>query len=684
MPFLSDRGERSFEQEFAPIQLFEESGFYETLGAAFELTVDEELSISAMRNREMFEERNQNVRSLINDGVIDRDKYTDPRGRFDYDRLSRDLEDTEFSGLIKNSRTLREERNEMLRIRRERNEKVIERGSGLAQFLGMGGGLLLDPVNLASVGGGLFITAARSGTVLGRALYGLKTEAGLAAASEAAIQPLVFYHKNDIDSPYSVGDALTNIAVASTFGGALGFGFGGIAGYFGRAAEKSREGFVNSLPDKPIEVETGNLAFIQAMFPSFVSTGEGRTSVKTTFNKNQIDEIVKRSKQNRERLTEAQILKRNQLEEIQDQYDIGKIDSAEKSRKIDDADALVREIQEEIEKDDIILDAIMDASGSKIFRAGIEKIRHFSRLVESFVVERPDTANNILAKELEEYLEQDVEQQLANIPKLIERLNKKKEPLQKSSELMKAWVISIGGLNRKDFQAMSNFDDEVFNSRTNGLGVGFWRAGNDGKTVDGLIEALGEDGTLAYNFRYEEGIKPQLTNEAIAFVEAIVANPRLVKSDDARAQLDALDREIADLERLTEEDIRQGQLRERFQSFVDNVSTEHRENLERFQQVVENFEEDLLEPQDFLPDRDFADLDETDIEIRDAERRVLESQGLSEAHDRNMSEYARLSDEDQNVTIEIDGVERNIKDFVEQQDNDLSALNELKRCVRGV
>ena len=684
MPFLSDRGERSFEQEFAPIQLFEESGFYETLGAAFQLTVDEELSISSMFNRGMFEERNQNVRSLINDGVIDRDKYSDPRGRFDYDRLSRDLEDTEFSGLIKNSRTLRDERNEMLRIRRERNEKVIERGSGLAQFLGMGGGLLLDPVNLASVGGGLFITAARSGTVLGRALYGLKTEAGLAAASEAAIQPLVFYHKNDIDSPYSVGDALTNIAVASTFGGALGFGFGGIAGYFGRAAEKSREGFVNSLPDKPIEVETGNIAFIEAAFPSFVPTGEGRTSVKTTFNKNQIDEIVKRSKQNRERLTEAQILKRNQLEEIQDQYDIGKIDSAEKSRKIDEADALVREIQEEIEKDDIILDAIMDASGSKIFRAGIEKIRHFSRLVESFVVERPDTANNILAKELDEYLQQNVEQQLANISKLIERLNKKKEPLQKPSELMKAWVISIGGLNRKDFQAMSNFDDEVFNSRTNGLGVGFWRSGNDGKTVDGLIEALGEDGTLAYNFRYEEGIQPQLTNEAIAFVEAIVANPRLVKSDNARAQLEALDREIAELERLTEDDIRQGQLQDRFQSAQEGIVAEHKAATARFLQVAENFEEDLLEPQDFLPDRDFVDLDETDIEIRDAERRVLESQGLSEAHDRNMSEYARLSDEDQNVTIEIDGVERNIKDFVEQQDNDLSALNELKRCVRGV
>ncbi|BAQ86493.1 hypothetical protein [uncultured Mediterranean phage uvMED] len=746
MPFLSDRGERSFEQEFAPIQLFEESGFYETLGAAFQLTVDEELSISAMRNREMFEERNQNVRSLINDGVIDRDKYSDPRGRFDYDRLSRDLEDTEFSGLIKNSRTLRDERNEMLRIRRERNEKVIERGSGLAQFLGMGGGLLLDPVNLASVGGGLFITAARSGTVLGRALYGLKTEAGLAAASEAAIQPLVFYHKNDIDSPYSVGDALTNIAVASTFSGALGFGFGGIAGYFGRAAEKSREGFVNSLPDKPIEVETGNIAFIEAVSPSSRSiarpitpadpsfsvietgpdgkqtivqkrteeltaeqiqemidagedasffenfspptdptgTGQGRTSVKTTFNKNQIDEIVKRSKQNRERLTEAQILKRNQIEEIQDQYDIGMIDSAEKSRKIDDANALVREIQEEIEKDDIILDAIMDASGSKIFRAGIEKIRHFSRLVESFVVERPDTANNILAKELDEFLEQDVEQQLANIPKLIERLNKKKEPLQKPSELMKAWVISIGGLNRKDFQAMSNFDDEVFNSRTNGLGVGFWRSGDDGKTVDGLIEALGEDGTLAYNFRYEEGIQPQLTDEAIAFVEAIVANPRLVKSDDARAQLEALDREIAELERLTEEDIRQGQLQQRFQAAQEGIVAEHEAATARFLQVAENFEEDLLEPQDFLPDRDFADLDETDIEIRDAERRVLESQGLSEAHDRNMSEYARLSDEDQNVTIEIDGVERNIKDFVEQQDNDLSALNELKRCVRGV
>jgi hypothetical protein len=199
-----------------------------------------------------------------------------------------------------------------------------------------------------------------------------------------------------------------------------------------------------------------------------------------------------------------------------------------------------------------------------------------------------------------------------------------------------------------------------------------------------LIEALGEDGTLAFNFRYEEGIQPQLTDEAIAFVEAIVANPRLVKSDDARAQLEALDREIAELERLTEEDIRQGQLRDRFQAAQEGIVAEHEAAIARFLQVAENFEEDLLEPQDFLPDRDFADLDETDIEIRDAERRVLESQGLSEAHDRNMSEYARLSDEDQNVTIEIDGVERNIKDFVEQQDNDLSALNELKRCVRGV
>ena len=162
MPFLGDRGERSFRQAVTPIELYEESEFFETLGAAFQLTVDEELSVSAMRNREMFEERNQNVKSLINDGVIDRERYTDPRGRFDYDRLSNDLESTDFSGLVKSSAALREERNEMLRIRRERNEKVIERGSGLAQFLGMGGGLLLDPVNLASVGGGLFLTAARS------------------------------------------------------------------------------------------------------------------------------------------------------------------------------------------------------------------------------------------------------------------------------------------------------------------------------------------------------------------------------------------------------------------------------------------------------------------------------------------------------------------------------------------
>ena len=676
MPFLGNRGERSFRQAVTPIELYEESEFFETLGAAFQLTVDEELSVSAMRNREMFEERNQNVKSLINDGVIDRERYTDPRGRFDYDRLSNDLESTDFSGLVKSSAALREERNEMLRIRRERNEKVIERGSGFAQFLGMGGGLLLDPVNLASVGGGLFLTAARSGTVLGRAMYGLKTEASLAAASEAAIQPLVFAHKNDIDSPFSVGDALTNIAVASTLGGALGFGFGGIAGYFGRAAEKSREAFVNSLPDKPIEVETGNI--IEA------GTGEGRVSVKTTYNKNQIDQIVKRSKEDRAALTEAKLLKRDQLEEIQDQYDIGKIDSAEKSRRMDDADALVREIQEQIQKDDIILDSIMDASGSKLFRAGVTKIRALSDLAEAFVVERPDTANNILAKELDEYLQQDIEQQIANIPKAVSSLRKDLERLQKRDKTMQSWIVSKGGLNRKDFESSGNFDKANFNPKTSGLSVGFWRSGNQGLTVDGLIEALSEDGTIAYNFRFEEGIQPLMTNEAIEFVEGIVANPRLLRSAEARAEAENLERQILEIENLTEADIREGQLQQRFQSAQEGIATEQQEALVRFEQVAQKFEEDLLEPGDFIPDRDFADLNETDIEIRDLERKVLESQGLSEVHDRNMAEYARLSDEDQNVEIEIDGVERNIKDFVDQQDKDLSALNELKRCVRGV
>tara|TARA_R100001015_G_C4634554_1_gene201274 strand:- start:4360 stop:6417 length:2058 start_codon:yes stop_codon:yes gene_type:complete len=685
MPFLSDVGQRALRQRVTPVELYEESEFFETLGAAFDLTIDEELSISALRNRQMFDERKENVRSLLNDGIIDADQYTSPRGRFNYDQLSKDLENTEYEGLIKNNESLRKERNEMLRIRRERNKKVIERGSGFAQFLGMGGGLLLDPVNIASIGGGLFLTAARSGTVLGRALYGLRTEAGLAAASESAIQPLVFYHKNNIDSPFSVNDALTNIAVASAFGGALGFGFGGIAGYFGRAAEKSREAFVNALPDKPIKIETSNIAFIDAAFPSFVPSGQGRTSVKTTFNKNQIDKIVKRSKENRERLTEAKLVARQEREAIQDQYDFGLINSSERTQRINNVNDSFRGIQEQIDKDDLILDAILNATGSTKFRIGIEKMRSLSKLVEDFAFERPDTANNILAKELDKYLEQDIEQQITNIPRLVSDLQKDLEKLQKRDKTMQSWIVSRGGLNRKDFESSGNFDRNDFNPKKSKLSGQFWRSGNQGLTVDGLIEELNQDGTLAYNFRFEEGVQPLMTNEAIEFVENIVANPRLLRSAEARAQAEDFERQIFELENLTEGQLREGQLQQRFQSAQEGIVTEHQEALIRYSQVAQAFEEDLLEPQDFIPDKDFANLTETDIQIKDIERKVLESQGLSEEHDKIMSEYARLADQDQDITLELEDIgEVNIKQFVEKQENDLSALNELKRCVRGV
>lgn len=91
MPFLSDVGQRALRQRVTPVELYEESEFFETLGAAFDLTIDEELSISALRNRQMFDERKENVRSLLNDGIIDADQYTSPRGRFNYDQLSKDL-----------------------------------------------------------------------------------------------------------------------------------------------------------------------------------------------------------------------------------------------------------------------------------------------------------------------------------------------------------------------------------------------------------------------------------------------------------------------------------------------------------------------------------------------------------------------------------------------------------------
>jgi len=236
MPILSEKGNRQLLQNLQPMQfdVSDNPTFGETNSAAFQYVRDEERSISAEFNNQSYYDRRETVLKAKEDG-IDLSAYTNMYGEFNYDRLAED------TGLVKSDREIFDERNQFLEQRRSRNKDIMERGNGFAQFLGMAGSYIVDPINIATLPFGGVGTTAKSLSTLSRVLVGARNSAGIAVASEAAIQPLVYSHKQTIGSPYEVEDALRVIGITALTAGVLGGGIQGVSGYLSKTAEKSAE-----------------------------------------------------------------------------------------------------------------------------------------------------------------------------------------------------------------------------------------------------------------------------------------------------------------------------------------------------------------------------------------------------------------------------------------------------------
>lgn len=262
MPILS-----SIDQQNMMLGLVPEYGatvptFKETLAASFAYVQDEELSISSQFYNEGYFERKRQLEKLSDEG-FDTSKYTDLSGIINYDRISRDTD-----GLIKTDLQLYQERNAILKSRREQNQDVIERGSGLAQFFGMTAGYMTDPVNIATLPIGGVATAGKGLSILAQSLKSARNTAAVAVASEAAIQPLVYKHKQDIDSPYDTDDALRAIAFAAGGSAILGGALGGISGYLRKLTE---------------DISTVANVFPEAPFAFKPTVIQGKASVAPTF-----------------------------------------------------------------------------------------------------------------------------------------------------------------------------------------------------------------------------------------------------------------------------------------------------------------------------------------------------------------------------------------------------------------
>ena len=262
MPILSLIDQQNKMRNYVPEYGSAEPTFAETLAASFSFVQDEELSISSSFYNEGYYNRRRDLKTLSNNG-FDVDKYIDNAGIIDYDRISKVTE-----GQIKTDLQLYQERNEILRKRREENQDVIARGSGLAQFFGMTAGYMTDPINIATLPIGGIATAGKGMSVLAQALKSARNTAAVAVASEAAIQPLVYKHKQDIDSPYDSDDALRAIAFAAGGSAILGGALGGISGYIRKLTEDVST-VANVFPEAPFSFKPTVIKGKAAVAPTF-------------------------------------------------------------------------------------------------------------------------------------------------------------------------------------------------------------------------------------------------------------------------------------------------------------------------------------------------------------------------------------------------------------------------------
>jgi len=261
MPLLSTKDHYNFLGTISTNKYEPDPTFGETLGAAFSYTRDEGLSISAQMNIQGYEDRRATMRRLRDEG-FDVSPYIDDTGAINYDQLA------EKTGLVKSDIELYRERRDILAKRREESQDVMARGNGFAQFMGMTGGYMTDPINAFSVPFGGVGTVAKGMSVLSRALIGARNASAVAIATESAIQPLVYRHKHDIGSPYDVDDALAAIGYSALGAGLFGGAIGGVSGYFAKLAENTAPVFKPVFPKAPMAYQPPMIAGKPAAFPT--------------------------------------------------------------------------------------------------------------------------------------------------------------------------------------------------------------------------------------------------------------------------------------------------------------------------------------------------------------------------------------------------------------------------------
>jgi hypothetical protein len=735
MPFISADYRRRLEEAedlpmIAPeVQL--DPTFGEVFSAQVGLIFDEELSISRYLNQEMFKERENNVRTLIDEGVVDPARYEYNDGKFDYNKLSLDLDGTEYGGMVKPDSILREERNQMLARRREYAESVIGQGSGLAQFLGAATGYMLDPINIATMPLGTVAAAAKGLTAYNLALSAAGRTAAITTGSEAAIQlGFVYDYKQEIDSPYSMENAYSAILAAGVGGAAIGAVQGGLVGAFRAAKERTAEQL--NLAPLPDVIRTAD----GAIDPLSLRTAAGET-----------DTVLAKKVSDAEAASKTGVISDEQAFKIFDEHykDVPRPAVAPEDQAIPNAPK---------PNDDIPLaDRSVEAMADIAEAARAERFGDFT----------PSAIQ--MDADYQAYLRGEYDSLVKAGNASIRKLKSQRKELA-SSEKVIDWIDSNGGLNKAAWEA-DGIDKATWEGRQitqqlvskkgkpytrtytekpKEFPSGFWKDGDEGLTPDGLVELMKEDPRFFEFVEDVGGVQRVGANDALLYFRELLNDTGRYIDPEVQLKIDDLDEAIDNLAVKAPPDPSEGLtgdlkkaanfVKKQKKPFrISPVQKHLKTGYNPTVQILDDLESrgiitkdpDTLEYTYKQPDIDYdmvldkvyrdarirtVEIDGESIEMQMAnmranlepsrvpenypipedlalddmavmarERELLDIQGAKESYDIAMTEYEQLPADKRKLFI--DGAEVEADAVIKEIDDQLEDIDNLMRCVRG-
>ena len=625
MPILSNQDQRDYYQNLlGPQEVREDPTFFETMGSAFGFVIDEELSVSSLLNRQGYQDRNEQIFKMSNEG-FDLKPYTDITGEIDYDRISED------TGLIRTNRELYDERTEILRKRREENQDVIERGNGFAQFLGSMGGYMLDPINVATMGIGVG-TAYKGMSTLSQALMTGRNTAAIALASESAIQPLVYKHKHDINSPYEFNDALMAIGTTAIGAGLLGGAMGGISGYFRNLSKNASEFVRPPKPTDKIDAEvrlTPEQESINILDRMGTQLAEQKAALPPRIEDKILQEYdnFQSGQQAAPKFTSQEQKAINFIKNKKD------ITTGQLQRHLKTGYNPTVKIIESLQAKNMLSDMKMDTVNN---RAGYQV---------------SDNLNNIINPPKSDYAKiTDVRD--ANILTLEKDIVK----IEKENITLARWIAKEGGLNKERWAR-------------EGIDVADMKAMRGGQKPVFRVKGGYDPDMLAERLR-ESGATEMQMNDAIDLVEDMVRNPKMFRDPTVQNQIDEIEQNI-------------NALRDENTVLEEYYGQVIRSNVEKDMELLsqnKSFENAMNKPTIAYDDYVVSQLPPAPKATKTGlQREQLDSEGLASNYDRDIADF-----EAQEVRrVVVDGKLVDADEYMKSLDDQIEGIESVRVCALG-